>query len=371
MPGRPRRAFVDPSPKYLEDYSNLQRVKHDLIRCYLAGWYPKLGFWSGRIVYLDTHAGRGRHADGQQGSPIVALETLLSHHAADRILARSEVVYEFIERDEENCVALKREIEALEPIPGRVCWEVSAGECFEKLEFILDDLKSRGQKNAPAFIFVDPYGFKVPGALLAELMSYERVELFVNVIWRELDMAIRQAPDKPGMAETVDAIFNSMDWRGRITSEDHAERAQQAALLYQEMVGAQWGTSMRMLGANNATRYLLLHLTNHPAGRDLMKDCMWNVAPDGQFVARKTDNPSQQILLMADPNLAPLEAWVLDVLADRPHRWSDLEDMNRNSLWRTKHLNQVIRKVRREGTVEAFDFSGKFSRKANPQLRLA
>ena len=371
MPGRPRRAFVDPSPKYWEDYSNLQRIKHDLIRCYLAGWYPKLGFWSGRIMYLDTHAGRGRHAGGQQGSPIVALETLLGHQAVQRILARSEVVYQFIERDEENCAALKEEIEALGPIPSRVCWEVSSGECFEKLEFILDDLKSKGQKIAPAFIFVDPYGFKVPGALLAELMAYERVELFINVIWRELDMAIRQAPDKPGMADTLDAIFNSRDWRGRITSENHAERAQQAALLFQEMVGAQWGTSMRMLGANNATRYLLLHLTNHPAGRELMKDCMWKVAPERQFVARKTDNPSQQVLLSPDPDLSPLRTWVLEVLSGRPHQWSELEAMNLDSPWRKPHLNQVVRSLRKDGSIVAFDYSGKCTRKTNPQLRLA
>ena len=45
---------------------------------------------------------------------------------------------------------------------------------------------------APAFIFVDPYGFKLPATLLQKLLSYPRVELFVNVIWRELDMAMRQ-----------------------------------------------------------------------------------------------------------------------------------------------------------------------------------
>lgn len=371
MPGRPRRAFADPSPAYWDDYSNLQRVKHDLIRCYLAGWYPKLGFWSGRILYFDTHAGRGRHRSGQHGSPLVALETLLNHVAVQQILANSEVVCEFIERDEENCAALQKEIEALGPLPSRVCWEVSAGDCFEKLEILLDGLRSKGQKIAPAFIFVDPYGFKIPGALLAELMSYERVELFVNVIWRELDMAIRQAPEKPGMAETVDAIFNSKDWRARITSEDHAERAQQAALLYQEMVGARWGTTMRMLGDNNATRYLLLHLTNHRAGRELMKDCMWRVAPDGQFVARKTDNPSQQVLLSPDPDLSPLRAWVLGVLSERPYRWSELEEMNLESPWRTPHLNEVIRSLRKDGALEAYAYTGKCSRKADPMLRLA
>ncbi len=46
---------------------------------------------------------------------------------------------------------------------------------------------------ALALKVIDPYGFKVPGQLLAQLMDVgQQVELFVNVIWRELDMAIQQ-----------------------------------------------------------------------------------------------------------------------------------------------------------------------------------
>ena len=41
---------------------------------------------------------------------------------------------------------------------------------------------------APAFLFVDPYGFKIPAQLLGDLMKAGRVELFINVMWRELDM---------------------------------------------------------------------------------------------------------------------------------------------------------------------------------------
>jgi hypothetical protein len=47
---------------------------------------------------------------------------------------------------------------------------------------------------APAFLFVDPYGFKIPAKLLGDLMKAGRVELFINVMWRELDMLIQQRP---------------------------------------------------------------------------------------------------------------------------------------------------------------------------------
>jgi hypothetical protein len=40
-------------------------------------------------VYLDTHAGRGKHVSGQTGSPVVAIDTFLSHAYRDRILEKS------------------------------------------------------------------------------------------------------------------------------------------------------------------------------------------------------------------------------------------------------------------------------------------
>jgi three-Cys-motif partner protein len=64
---------ADTNPAYWTEYTNLQKVKHDLIRNYLGGWFPKLGFWAGRVVYFDTHAGRGAYTTGELGSPLVAL----------------------------------------------------------------------------------------------------------------------------------------------------------------------------------------------------------------------------------------------------------------------------------------------------------
>ena len=57
----------DPNPAYWEQYGPFQHVKHELIRCYLNGWFPKLGTWAGRVLYVDTHAGRGRYESGDPG----------------------------------------------------------------------------------------------------------------------------------------------------------------------------------------------------------------------------------------------------------------------------------------------------------------
>ncbi len=39
-------ATEDQRPEYWAEYTNLQRVKHDLIRMYLGGWLAKLGHWA-------------------------------------------------------------------------------------------------------------------------------------------------------------------------------------------------------------------------------------------------------------------------------------------------------------------------------------
>jgi hypothetical protein len=48
---------------------------------------------------MDTHAGRGAYANGQIGSPLVALDTLLKHRALHQLLTKSEFRFLFIERD--------------------------------------------------------------------------------------------------------------------------------------------------------------------------------------------------------------------------------------------------------------------------------
>jgi three-Cys-motif partner protein len=154
---------VDEHPEYWAEYTNLQHTKHELIRRYLGGWFPKLGTWAGRVVYLDTHAGRGRHLTGQLGSPLVALRTFLNHSYREQLLRKSEFWFLFIERDPENVEALKRELEATDPLPRRVVVKPIEGDAFAIVRDMVASLKQSGRQLAPAFAFIDPYGFKVPG----------------------------------------------------------------------------------------------------------------------------------------------------------------------------------------------------------------
>ena len=203
-------------------------------------------------------------------------------------------------------------------------------------------------------------------------MAAGRVELFINVIWRELDMAIRQKP-APGtpLAETLDALFGGSEWRTAIDGADADQRVDQAADLLARNTRAKWWTNVRMVSGGRATRYLLLHLTNHDKGRDLMKDCVWRICPDGGFHVRKSENPHQQLLIKPEPDLTPVKEWILARLTLRPHRWVELQEAIRPEFWRSTHLNKMLRQLRRDNVIVAERYSGRFSAEANPVLRLA
>ena len=225
---------------------------------------------------------------------------------------------------------------------------------------------------APAFIFVDPYGFKVPGGLLSALMAAGRIELFVNVIWRELDMAIRQRPGPThGLATTLDEIFVGDSWRG-IDGDTPDRRQDQATQLLADAIGAKWCTHVRMSTGGTTTRYLLLHLTNHDQGRDLMKECMWNVAPDAVstsgFKVRWCEDPQQPRLITREPDLAPLGEWLLARLRQRPYRRAELRREIRRELWLDSHLRMAIEQLQRDHQVDIDRESGAISITANPRL---
>jgi len=359
----------DTTPGYWDNYNNFQRVKHDLIRNYLNGWFPKLSSWHGKIVYFDTHAGRGKHSGGQYGSPIVALQTLMEHSFRDRLLSNCEVLFAFCEGDKGNFEKLVAEIDALGKLPDNIKINAANVDCYKQLGKALLRLEEENKELAPAFVFVDPYGFKMPGSILKRLMTFKRVELFINVIWRELNMAISNGSKQEGMAKTLDSIFDGNVWRDLVPLNSE-ERSEGCMALFKDMVDAQWATYIYMRGKNHATRYMLLHLTNHDDGRDLMKDCIWKVCPDGGFHASVTGLSADEYLIKPEPDLRPLQNWVIKRLGERPYRWQELLQDVRSKIWRQKHLNDVVRSLRRDGIIDKRDHKGKFHPCNNPELFL-
>lgn len=351
--------------RYWAEYDGLQHAKHQLLRRYLDGWFPIMSTRNARILYVDCHAGRGRHKTGHEGSPILALRRLLGHTHRDRILAHTEVCFVFLERDLANYRYLTTEIASLGKLPDNVRVHPFCGDYEAELRRIVDYIRRRGTALAPAFAFLDPYGFTLSMDLLNELLAFRKCELLVNFMYLYVDWAMSKLP----MARTLDALFGCRHWRQLATTSNREERADKTIALFARQLQARWVTHMYMRAANGTLKYVLLHATNHRRGRELIKEAMWSVTPDGSFSAFERDSPDQLVLIVPDPDLEPLRRALWAQFAGRRVRITELYDWLLGALYLHKHLHQVLREYRKRKVVSFTAYSGRFSFKQDPLVR--
>lgn len=168
----------------------------------------------------------------------------------------------------------------------------------------------------------------------------------------------------------MDELFASPRWRSLDRTRDFDGRADQALELLQRSLGARWATSFRMQGDNAQTRYLLVHLTNSDAGRDLMKDCLWKVCPHGGFYARKSESTLQAQFITPSPDLRPLSAWIDGQVARGPRRWTRLVESLKAEVWRKPQLASVVRERIEAGTLLLDPPGSRFVQTQDPSLVL-
>lgn len=335
--------------KYWSEYTGLQRAKHQLLVRYLGGWFPILASANGSVIYIDCHAGRGRHVTGDEGSPILALRTLLDHNMRDRIVRGTDLHFVFFETDRHNYDALGEEIRDLGPIPKEVNIYPFQEDYEAALRKVVDDVRQRGQTLAPSFVFVDPYGFQLSMELLNSLLHFRGCELLINFMYRYIDMAIHN----PDQANNMDTLFGCHDWSDLLEINNPEYRYQETIALFSRQLEARFATHMNMMGTNNAPKYVLIHASNHPKGRNLMKDSMWGispyVSPEGTFTAYERDNPSQLVLIGTNPNLPQLKNMLWTEFAGTRVHTEKIDEWSLYTSYKQTHVRGIVRDyVKRE-----------------------
>jgi three-Cys-motif partner protein len=286
------------------------KAKHDILRSYLGGWYPVLSSYHGRIVFLDGFAGPGIYGGGEDGSPVIALKTLLDHGHLQN-MTNCQIVFVFCENDAARLASLREQVQRVKdqhnPFPRNVHIEIY-GEAFsDAAQRILDSLSDgKTRKNlAPTFAFVDPFGFSgVPIDLLRDLLVYDRCELFVNLM---VDHINRFATN-PKVSQHMDDLFGTREYVN-VRDITSGKRVQYLHDLYRRQLSSACGfphvQSFAMYGMNGHLSYYLMHGTRHIRGVELMKDAMWKTDPGGgsAFHDRLAD---MDVLFQFEPDFAPL-----------------------------------------------------------------
>jgi three-Cys-motif partner protein len=317
-------------------------AKHQLLRRYLQAWFPILGKRNRRLIYIDGFAGPGEYAGGEEGSPLLALNTAHQHVISKTLSPDTEVIFLFVESNHARCENLRQKVaETHFPPSFRVL--VEEGNFNDHLVELLNSIGAKESKIAPTFAFVDPFGFKgIPMQTLHKLLAHQRCEVVVNLMVDFVNRFIEHPNEDvtSHLPQTfgTDGVMQIPQSSGdRITNLLDLYR-------HQLSIGAKFCRRFDMKTTRNRHNYSLFFATNSADGICKMKEAMWSVDQEGGtiFSGATFDQQRQTSLLL----LEPLSCGLADTLAGKSVPMRQLEQfVIEETDFLPKHLRSVLKQL--------------------------
>lgn len=270
-------------------------AKHEILRRYLAAWFPILGTHYERIVCIDGFAGPGRYGNGEAGSPLIALEVATNHRRS----TTGKIVFWFIEERDDRLAHLKQELASIE-IPAHFEVSAEAGRFHEKFGAVLDAIEADECAVAPTFAFIDPFGFSgIPFSVIERLLKHRRCEAFITFMVDAINRFLEHPQDK--VLRHIADMFG--DARAVEIAKESGNRIDELRRLYQSKLSsvAKYVRYFEMRDRQDRPQYYLFFASNSERGHIKMKESMWKVNPDGDFRFSDATNPHQTVLFDNDP----------------------------------------------------------------------
>ncbi len=293
-------------------------AKHQLLQTYLGAWFPIIARYNQRVVYYDAFAGPGEYADGEPGSPMIALHTLIDHDSFASMRG-TEFLFLFNEQDVGCAGHLQGMVDELrasrKPWPQNVQVGITNTTFIELTTEMLDHLDKRNARLAPTFAFVDPVGVKAtPMSVLKRLTDYPKGELLVYFAHE----AVLRFCGAGNIDEALTDLFGTEEYKDASLLSG-VQRSQYIHNLYKQQLHDvcrfPYIQSFAMYDHRNKRVYDLFYCTREPIGLDRMKQAMWKIAPSGDFSFR--DRFAGMDVIFGDTvDTAPLRANLLDHFAD-------------------------------------------------------
>jgi len=284
-------------------------AKHYILRRYLQAWLPIMSSWRGRIVYIDGFAGPGKYSKGEDGSPIIALKAAKEH----RIPIKTEVVFLFIEENKARHEYLEQLLQEM-VLPPNFKYRCIHGKFDDKLIEALDILEEQKKRLAPAFVFIDPFGFSdTPFEVIKRIMENQSCEVLITFPYE----SINRFRGVETQADNFDRSFGTPSWRSALSLTNPDQRRQKIHDTYLKQLTKaakiEYVRSFEMIDRGNRTEYFLFFGTNHYEGLRQMKQAMWRVDRTGQFrFSDATNNPNQPYLLAPEPDFDQLKHRIVE-----------------------------------------------------------
>lgn len=270
-------------------------AKHEILRRYLAAWFPILGTYNRRIVYIDGFSGPGRYKNGEPGSPMIALDVAVNHRRS----MSGEIVFWFIEEREDRLSHLTQELAAVR-VPAHFKVIAEAGCFHDKFGSVLASIESDKYELAPTFAFIDPFGFSgIPFSVIERLLGHKRCEVFITFMVDAINRFLEHPEEK--VVQHIVGAFGGAE--AVKIAKGPGDRIVKLRELYQSKLSsvAKYVRFFEMRDRQDRTQYYLFFATNNQLGHLKMKEAMWKVDPDGDFRFSDATDPGQLVLFEADP----------------------------------------------------------------------
>ncbi len=327
-------------------------AKLQILHRYLQAWFPIMARWHRRVLYIDGFAGPGRYSGGEEGSPIIALTAATDR----RPPITNEVVFLFIELDEDRCHHLRELVSAF-PLPPNMRAEVKCGRFDEAMRSVLDEIDRQRRSASPTFAFIDPFGYShTPFEIVKRIMGHDKCEVLITFMYQPINRFVRH-PDQTE-AEHRDALFGTAKWRAARDIEEPDPRKEFLHNLYRDQLlheaGAKYVRSFEMIDRGNRTEYFLFFGTNNVLGLKKMKEAMWKVDPGTGVAFSDTTDLRQCVLFQTQPDYAALRRLILAQFAGREAKVEDIETfvMVETPFRETHYKRQVLKPMEGDGLLE-------------------
>jgi len=333
-------------------------AKHEILRRYVQAWAPILSQGNfPRLVFVDGFAGPGRYSKGEEGSPVIAVNAVIEQPRP----IKAKVDFHFIELDKRRSDHLATEIVALN-LPPNVTIKIHGGRSFQDaFPEVWDSYAPKsGRSRPPTFVFIDPFGFKIPFAYVAEVLRAQSCEVLITFMFEEINRFLSQGQQP----DNFDELFGCPDWREGINIKLPSERVKFLHDLYQRQLtqaaGADFVRSFAMRNERDTMDYFLFFATKNELGLRKIKEAMWRVDESGTYTFSDSTDPGQYVLFSAEPDRQLLTRLIIDKFAGAETTPIEIEDfVVRHTPYRETHYRKVLQALEKDGKIVPVNPSAK------------
>lgn len=306
----------------LEEHS---KIKLKVLVDYVKVWMRKIILnkynTNHSCLIVDTFAGVGKYADGSFGSPLLIIREAIDFIEQGRSSSKmpiGSINLIFIESNKENFIELKKNIEDLlkqeldEDVFNTVnhYGELKIAVSNNTHEDFISGLIANVENLIPSFIFVDPFGFKLPFSLTQSLLEkYDNVELLINFMYEEIGrfIEVKSAEDSMKILFGVEDLSYITT---QVKGTTGAKRREIITGLYKKRLldaGANYSLDFDIQKNNGRFKMCLVYVTKNPNGFDTMKTILNKMSSeestDFEYSVNKNKGQMQLIFYPKDDTL--------------------------------------------------------------------